>query len=96
MVARAAFLAKDENNKLDPAAYRLLLMLPALYRLWSKSRLRHIQPWVSEWTMEDMYAGGEGRGAHDAAYNTGILTEWCRMRGTDFTGGAADIYKWFD
>ena len=71
-------------------------MLPAAYRMWSKTRLRHVQPWVAEWSLEDMYAGIEGRGAQEAAYNTAVMTEWARLRGMDFVGGAADIYKCFD
>ena len=65
--ARAAFLSKDPNDELNPLAYRLLLMLAALYRMWSKTRLRHLGPWIAEWTLPEMYAGVEGRGAQDAA-----------------------------
>ena len=43
-----------------------------------------------------MYAGVEGRGAEDAAYTSALLVEWCKMTGTDFGGGSADIYKCFD
>ena len=60
--ARVAFLATDPNDELNPLAYRVLLMLAALYRLWSKSRLRHLQPWIAEWCLDEMYAcvGGKG------------------------------------
>ena len=46
--------------------------------------------------MPEMYAGVEGRGAQDAAYNTALLTEWCNAMKLDLTGGAVDIYKFFD
>ena len=46
--------------------------------------------------MPEMYAGVEGRGAQDAAYNTALLTEWCKAMNLDLTGGAADIFKCFD
>ncbi len=42
--ARAAFMAKDEDDPLNPLAYRVLLMLPSAYRLWTRTRLRHMQP----------------------------------------------------
>ena len=71
-------------------------MLPAIYRMWSKTRLGHLAPWIAEWALPEMYAGVEGRGAQDAAYNTALLTEWCKAMGMDLTGGAADIYKCFD
>ena len=73
MKARAAFLATDSEDEQNPAAYRVLLMLSAVYRLWSKTRLLHMQPWVASWALPEMYAGIEGRGAEDAAYTTGLL-----------------------
>ena len=64
--------------------------------MWSKTRLRHLQPWVEAWTLPEIFAGVEGRGAEDAAYATGILVEWCNLTKKQFTGGSADIYKCFD
>ena len=37
----AAFLAKEEVDSLDPLGFRVLLMLPAIYRLWARTRLSH-------------------------------------------------------
>ena len=94
--ARAAFLSKDPRDTLNPLAYRILLMLPAVYRMWSKTRLRHLQPWVASWAVPEMFAGVEGKGAEDATYSAAILVEWCRLTGMEFTGGSADIFKCFD
>ena len=94
--ARAAFLPKEEEDPMEPQSYRVLLMLPATYRLWAKTRLRHLTPWVEDWKTDEMYAGVPGRGATDAAYHTALVIENCNLRGEDFTGGAADIYKCFD
>ena len=44
--ARAAFLPKEEVNSQDPLEYRVLLMLPYIYRMWAKVRLGHLTPWV--------------------------------------------------
>ena len=44
--ARAAFLAKAEEEALEPLGYRVLLMLPVVYRMWAKVRLAHLQPWI--------------------------------------------------
>ena len=41
---RAAFLSKTPDDALNPLEYRVLLMLPAVHRMWSKTRLRHLQP----------------------------------------------------
>ena len=43
-----------------------------------------------------MYAGIEGQGAEEAAYSTAMFIEHCKLSKTEFTGGAADIYKFFD
>ena len=94
--ARAAFLAKEEDSDLDPMDYRVLLMLPAIYRLWGKIRLEHLSPWISTWDLQEVYAGIEGKGAAVAAYATAIEIGYCRLAGTPYTGGAADIYNCFD
>ena len=41
-ISRAAFLSKEENDLLNPLAYRVLLMLPYIYRLWGRARLEHL------------------------------------------------------
>ena len=95
-VARATFLPKNPEERFDPLEYRVLLMLPAVYRLWSKTRRGHLQPWVAAWAEPEMYAGVEGKGAGDAAYTSALLVEWCKMTGAEFSGGSADIYKCSD
>ena len=38
--SRAASLSKDENDVLNPLAYRVLLMMPYVHRLWGRGRPR--------------------------------------------------------
>ena len=45
--------------------------------------------------MPEIYAGVEGQGAADAAYETAIRMERSRLRVEVCTGGAADVYKCF-
>ena len=71
-------------------------MLPAIYRLWARAWLSHLEPWVDAWSLEEMYAGIGGQGAEDAAYASAMLLEHCHLRNLDATGGAADIFKYFD
>ena len=85
-IARAAFMAKEEGIELDPLSYRVLLMLPASYRRYAKIRLRHMQPWIEKWVMPEIYAGVEGQGAADAAYETAITMELARLLGEPCTG----------
>ena len=95
-VARAAFLAKEEDSDMDPLDYRVLLMLSSIYRVWGKIRLPQLQPWIATWDLQEIYVGVEGNGANDAAYATAVEIEYCRVHGEDYTGGAADIFKCFD
>ena len=64
--------------------------------MWSRTRLRHLRPWTAALTLPQMFAGVEGRGAEDAAYESAVVTEWCKLAGEAFSGGSADIYKCFD
>ena len=90
-VARAAFLAKDEKDALAPLAYRVLLMLPTIYRTWAKIRLRRLKPWIAAWKLPEMYAGIEGQGAADESYSTALQIEHCMVHGVDFTGGEGHL-----
>ena len=95
-MAKASFLAKDEENNLDPLAYRVLLMLPTVYRLWARVRLAHLAPWIKTWAGPHTFAGVEGKGAPDAAYSTALQLEHDKLEGAPHVGGSADIYKCFD
>ena len=64
--SRAAFMSKEEGDELNPLAFRVLLVLPAIYRLWGRTRLAHLQPWIVEWTTPEIVAGVEGQGAENA------------------------------
>ena len=81
---------------MDPMDYRVLLMLSSVYRVYGKVRLAQLQPWIDSWNMPEIYAGIEGKGAADAAYAPALEIEHCRVNGTKYTGGAADVYKCFD
>lgn len=65
--ARAAFLPNDEINSQCPLEHRVLLMLPAVYRMWATTRLRQLVPWAQEWQLDEMFGGIEGKGAADEA-----------------------------
>ena len=94
--ARAAFLVKEVDGDMDPLSYRVLLMLPSIYRLWAQVGLQHVQPWIKQWDLDEICAGTKGKGAQDATYQTALEMELFKMEGTPFTGGSADIYKCFD
>ena len=55
--ATSAYLSKDPSKTTDPLAYRVLSLLPVLYRRWSAVRLRHLAGWIEEWRLPEMFAG---------------------------------------
>ena len=89
-------MSKDAFKDKDPLAYRVLLMMPAVCRLWGRLRLQHLAPLIKAWELPEMYAGTGGKGAADAAYATAMDFELFDLEGIDFTGASADIYKFFD
>ena len=46
------------------------------------------------WALPQIYAGIEGQGANDASYATAVEIELRRVHNAEYTGGAADIYKY--
>ena len=93
---RTAFLSKDPDKVEDPLAYRVLLILPVLYRRWASTRLNTLRPWVRSWQLDGMFAGIEGFGAEDAWWESSLQIEHCKMFNKDFSGNATDIFKCFD
>ena len=59
--AKSAYMEKDPADRANPLAYRVLQLLPNLYRRWAAMRLKELLPWVEEWRLEEMYAGVEGQ-----------------------------------
>ena len=96
LLARASFLAKDRDNLESPLSYRILLIMPVLYRRWASCRLHSMQPWIKKWQLEDMFAGVPEVGAEDAWWETAVDLEAHSVTGKLFAGGALDIFKCFD
>ena len=59
-------LAKTPVPSLDALAYRALLVLPVVYRVWSRLRLRHLRGWVASWDHPAIHAGVPKKGAEMA------------------------------
>ena len=72
-------MEKEPEDRLNPLAYRVLQLLPNLYRRWAAMRLKDLAPWVEEWRLDKMFAGVGGQGAHDAAYETAIQIEAMKL-----------------
>lgn len=94
--ARAAFLAEDVAKLEDLLAYRVLLILPVLYRRWAYCRLRSMTGWVQNWQLREMYVGVASAGAEDTWYETALDFELVAMKGIHFAGIEIDIFMCFD
>eukprot|EP00973_Karenia_brevis_P003916 539625-Karenia_brevis.AAC.1 len=78
--ARASLLCKDPSEPYDPLAWRVLWILPNLYRRWASTRLGQLQPWIEQWKLDTMHAGIPGTGAEDAWYGTALHLEALQAR----------------
>ena len=59
-------------------------------------RLQTLEPWINKWARLEMYVGAGSQGAGDAWYQTLIDLELLKLEGSNYCGGAADLWKYFD
>ena len=45
-------MQKDPYCPYDPLSYRILKLMPVLYRRWATTRLRHLAPWIQQWQLD--------------------------------------------
>eukprot|EP00969_Alexandrium_andersonii_P142988 6321811-Alexandrium_andersonii.AAC.1 len=94
--ARAAVMEKDGGGAFTSLGYRLITVLPAIYRRWSGIRLKHLEEWVLSWAFPEMYAGVPSKGAAQAWWETAWRAEQARAHGHDWALACVDCYKCFD
>ena len=93
----AALLFVQGGDPLDPLDYRKLSILSEVYRLHMSIRLKDLAPWVSTWTLPELFAGTcSPNGAEDAWFETALIMELAKLQDNPLTGGGTDIYKCFD
>jgi hypothetical protein len=92
--AKAVFLAKDPHELDDPMGFRVLTILPTIYRKWASLRLASMDDWVKTWNNDDIYTVGAG--ADEAWWITALAIEEKLLKGELVIGGAADLKKAFD
>eukprot|EP00973_Karenia_brevis_P045722 6331493-Karenia_brevis.AAC.1 len=63
---KAVLVSKNPDNPFAPLEQRILQLMSEVYRLWAKTRLEHLQPWISKWALPEMHAGLKRKGADDA------------------------------
>ena len=61
--ASAHLLQKPESKEFDPLIFRVLMVSPAIYRLWAKIRLHHVSGWAEARHLPQMLAGKAGVGS---------------------------------
>lgn len=75
--ARAAYLEKKPGVADKVLEFRVLLILPTLYRRWASIRLKHLEPWADLWHMKEAFAGTGSQRAEDAWYELATKIEAC-------------------
>ena len=94
--ARSCFLQKDGTEVGQVTSYRILTIASPLYRCYAAMRLEDMDEWVQSWALPEMFAGVPGRGAVDAWYEVLTRVESIKLEGKAYSGGVADIAKFFD
>ena len=94
LTARAAFMAKDPNQLEDPLKYRVLTVLPVVYRKWASQRLKDMNGWMEDWEIEELFTIKGG--AQAAWWTTALSFEALHSKEVTVTGGSADLQKAFD
>ena len=95
---RLAYLAKEESDGLDPLGFRVLTLLPVLYRRWANTRLWMLRHWARAWVEDACFAGIPGRGATDAWFSEALQLEALTLSGTAVCwrrGGPAQVLRHF-
>ena len=93
---RLAYLSKDPYNPYCSLAYRLLTILPVLYRRWASIRLQDLANWTGNWSHQELCAGVGSNGAEDAWMRLALEDEYNKALSFDYAGGTIDIQKCFD
>ena len=94
--AKAVPIQKPDSDPSQPLSYRVLTILPTLYRLWARMRTQHLQPWMNAWAVDEMFAGIPGRGADLAWWDMTLDHELHQLHGRQHAGAVMDIYKCFN
>ena len=89
-------MSKTEQASMDPEDYRVLLIMPWLYRAWARTRFRHVRGWVKTWAAPQQYAGTIGGGAEAEWMKLGVQLEGATLRRKEVACTALDIFKAFD
>ena len=91
--SKAHALSKNPEQPSNCLEYRFLLITAVLYRLWGKTRLRHLLPWIATWQLENMFGGIPGAGAEDAWFGTALEVEHSVLYQLPFVAGVVDLMK---
>ncbi len=89
LAARAAFMAKDPTKLEDALTYRVLTVLPVVYRKWASLRFKNLEARVDEWEVEELYTVKGG--AQAAWWVTALELEHLNCQAVSVTGGSADL-----
>ena len=85
----------DPPNHEDPLKYRIMQPLPAVYRLWARTRLAQVGQWVRGWAHPALHAGVPSKGADVAWWEVAMTVEQGLMEGTDSIIAAFGLTKAF-
>ncbi|MFM7989232.1 MAG: hypothetical protein ACKPKO_58955, partial [Candidatus Fonsibacter sp.] len=90
--ARSAYISKEEEpNTRELLKYRVITVLPSVYRVWPDVRYRHCGDWAEKWADEGQFSARKGRGAQEAWWNASLDAEYARAQGREFVIPLSDM-----
>ena len=87
-------MAKNPTKLEAPLKYKVLTVLPVVYRKWASLRNTSLEAWTHSWQEEELHSVKGG--AQVAWWTTALRLETFHMKHVSVTGGSADLQKAFD
>ena len=94
--AAGVCIGKPGADPLKPLSFRVLTILPIMFRVWGSTVLQRTKPWVDSWRLPSHFSGVPGAGAADCAWRFGYEREQISEAGGEYVAGFLDLYKCFD
>ena len=94
---KSAYIAKESTPSVkDMLKYRVLTVLPPVYREWSTMTYRRMADWAEEWADPGQYSARKGRGAQEAWWRASLEAEHDRANCVGYAAPFFDMAKCYD
>ena len=93
---KLASFSKIQTTPFHPLNYRILLIMPTIYRKWAMTKLKDLEGWIDSWKLNELFSGFGGVSAEDAWYLFALEAEHSKLIDATMVGGTIDLFNCFD